>query len=226
MSHNESMPPHPSAPAPTDQLLDISDLSGTVSWPSLFDLNVAEALSRPVEFEIGCGNGRFLSRAATERPDSLFIGVERCRKYARFARDRMLKYGIGNVRIIYGDAIKVLAHHMPADSIDALHVYFPDPWPKRKHAKRRLFQQPFFEMLHRVLSPDARVHVKVDLFWYFEEILCRFERTPRFQVLANGMEDDADRDLTDITGFEQKALRRKGRIFHLKARHTMEDATT
>jgi tRNA (guanine-N7-)-methyltransferase len=171
----------------------------------------------PIEIEVGCGNGRYLRRAAGERPDHSFIGIERSVSYARKAQARMDKYGISNVRIVQADATRFLAEQVEPESVHALHVYFTDPWPKKRHAKRRLFQTPFLQTAHRILRPGARVHVKVDLFWYFEEILCRFEQSPWFTVTACGMEDDSDRNLLEITAFEHKALAKKGLVFTIEA---------
>ena len=171
----------------------------------------------PLELEIGCGNGRYIRRAAAERPEHLFLGIERSLGYARRARDRMVKYGVGNARILRADATRFLATHMPPASVHTLHVYFTDPWPKRRHAKRRLFQTPFLETVHRTLRPGGRIFVKVDLFWYFEEILCRFDASPHFRILSNGSDHDRNRDHYDITGFEQKALAKKGAIYYMVA---------
>jgi tRNA (guanine-N7-)-methyltransferase len=172
----------------------------------------------PVEIEVGCGNGRYLRRAACERPGHLFIGIERSLSYARKAQDRMVKYGVGNVRIVRADASCFLAERIAPESVHTLHVYFTDPWPKNRHAKRRLFQTPFLETIHRILRPGGQVFIKVDLYWYFEEIFCRFEQSPWFTVAACGMETDPDRDLYEITGFEHKALVKKGAVFTLVVR--------
>jgi tRNA (guanine-N(7)-)-methyltransferase len=169
----------------------------------------------PLEVEIGCGNGRFLQRACATRPDHLFIGVERALTYARLAQERVLKYQMANVRIVRTDAVRLLTERVPENAIHTLHVYFTDPWPKRKHAKRRLFQTPFLETVHRVMRPGGMVRVKVDLFWYFEEIFGRFERSPFFRVVSTSMDTERERNVRDVTGFEDKALRRKGATFAL-----------
>ena len=205
-------------PAPSDRLYEPEDLGATLDAASLFGLTREEADAAPLEVEIGCGNGRYLRRGAADRPGHLFVGLERAVGFARKARDRMVKYGVGNVRVVRADATQLFATHFAPESISALHVYFTDPWPKKRHGKRRLFQPPFLETLARLLRPGAPVFVKVDLFWYFEEILGRFEQLPHFAVTACGAESDRDRDLFEMTGFEQKALQKKGQIFFLVAR--------
>lgn len=208
----------PSRPAPSDRLYEPDDLGATLDVAAIFGLTAEEAAARPLEVEIGCGNGRYLRRGAGDRPDHLFVGLERAVGFARKARDRMVKYCVGNVRVVCADATHLLATHFAPESIHALHVYFTDPWPKKRHGKRRIFQTPFLETLTRVLRPGAPVFIKVDLFWYFEEILGRFEQSPQFAVTACGAESDRERDLFELTGFEQKALRHKGQIFYLVAR--------
>jgi tRNA (guanine-N7-)-methyltransferase len=120
---------------------------------------------------------------------------------------------------VKADATSYLSTHFQPASIDTLHVYFTDPWPKKRHAKRRLFQPSFVEMVHRVLRPNGQLLVKVDLFWYFEEIFGLIERSPRFEVLASGSETDSERDLYEVTAFEHKALVKKGAVFFLRARN-------
>ena len=201
---------------PAEKPFEAEEISKPLDWEAFF------GVSAPVEIEIGCGNGRFLRRVAGEQSDTLFLGIERTPKYARLANERMLKHGIGNVRVVRADATRFLADRVPDESVTALHVYFTDPWPKKRHAKRRLFQTPFLETIHRILRPGASVWIKVDLFWYFEEILGRFERSPHFRVVATSVEADPTRDLYEITGFEQKALRMKGRVFALRAQKLAE----
>lgn len=173
----------------------------------------------PLEVEVGCGNGRYISRAATMRPDHLFLGIERSLSYARKARDRMKKYNVGTARIVKADASRFLASHFGENSIHALHVYFTDPWPKKKHARRRLFQTPFLQTLHRILPPGGVVHIKIDLLWYFGEIFGRFETSPLFDVVTCGSETDRRREHAEITGFEQKALQNKGIVYYLTCRN-------
>ncbi len=203
-----------------EKLLDTDDIAAPLDWRELFGLSADTPLP-PLELEIGSGNGRYLRRAAETRRDHLFLGIERNLSYSRKARDRMVKYGIGNARILRADATRFLQSHVNDHSIDALHVYFTDPWPKRKHAKRRIFQTPFIETIHRILKSDAPLFIKVDLFWYFEEIFCRFESAPHFIVESCHTETDRNRDLYEITGFEHKALQKKGQYFSLVVRHAI-----
>ena len=106
-----------------------------IDWPALFGND------RPVELEVGSGKGLFLANAAMANPGHNFFGVELARKYARLAAERLAKLGISNAKVWPGDARDVLAHRVPDASLHAVHVYFPDPWWKKRHKKRRVFTE-------------------------------------------------------------------------------------
>ena len=207
-----SPPAFGDGPGATGGFLEIREMVRPVRWEDLFG---AEA---PVEVEIGCGNGRYLRRAAGERPGHVFLGVERSLSYARRAHERKAKYAVANARVLRGDAARFLSDYAPPGSIHTLHAYFPDPWPKRRHAKRRLLQPAFLETARRALRPGGLFLLKVDIWWHFEEILCRFERSRGFEVTSNGADVDSGGDLYHLTGFEQKALSRKGVVYRMEAR--------
>jgi len=207
---------------PSEKVYEPDDLAAPIVWSDFFSGNGARAhwpeAQPPVEVEIGCGNGRYLCRASAERSGHLFVGIERSEAFARRSRDRMVKFGVENVRIVRADAPTFLESHFSPGSIYDLHVYFTDPWPKRRHARRRIFQPAFVELMHRLLRPGGRVFVKVDLHWYFEEIFGRFETSPRFEVVACGMDARRNWDILETTCFEQKALAKTGRTYYLVAR--------
>jgi tRNA (guanine-N7-)-methyltransferase len=125
---------------------------------------------RPVEIEIGPGRGDVLAAFAGARPDVNFFAIEHARGAAEALARRLAAAGLANARVICGDAPCVLHRLVPAASVAAYHVYFPDPWPKRRHAKRRLFSDVFVGDLERTLVPGGIVHVATDLAWLFDEI--------------------------------------------------------
>ncbi|MFP4380382.1 MAG: tRNA (guanosine(46)-N7)-methyltransferase TrmB [Candidatus Sumerlaeia bacterium] len=214
IANPDSLPEREACP----DFFESENLPRPIDWADFFGVDA------PVEVEVGCGNGRYLRRAAEERPGHLFFGIERSLSYARKARDRMVKYDIGNACIVKGDATQILADHIADGSVHTLHVYFTDPWPKKRHGKRRLFQTPFIETCHRILRPGGQIFIKVDLFWYFEEIAGRFENSPHFRVIETATETDPNRDLYDITGFEHKALVKKGAVYLITALNEGEQA--
>ena len=142
--------------------VDQSD--GPVSFRQIFGRKA------PTVLEIGFGNGETLVRAAAEAPECDFLGVEvhlpglgRCLLEAERA-------GVSNLRLIEADAIEVLRSRLPPASLAMVCLYFPDPWPRKRHHKRRLVQPRFVELLKRVLEPNGVFHVATDWQPYAEHI--------------------------------------------------------
>jgi tRNA (guanine-N7-)-methyltransferase len=127
--------------------------------------NAAKLFSRdaPVEVEVGSGKGLFMESAATANPDHNFFGVEIAAKYARFAAARLAKCSFPNALVLHGDARRLFKELLPDDSLIAVHVYFPDPWWKKRHHKRRLFDQQFVQLVERKLKQDGRLHYWTDV---------------------------------------------------------------
>jgi tRNA (guanine-N7-)-methyltransferase len=140
----------------------------------------------PVEVEIGIGKGRFLLAAAQARPEIRILGVEWANKYLRIAETRAGKRGLDNVRFLRVDARELLMSAIPSDSVQAYYVFYPDPWPKKRHHKRRFFQPSTVDHLARTLIPDGLLHAATDHpdYWSVMEPLLdgdeRFRRLPEF----------------------------------------------
>jgi tRNA (guanine-N7-)-methyltransferase len=124
--------------------------------------------SGPVHIEIGSGKGTFLLSQATAQPQVYFLGIERANKYYRYAVDRIGRWGLTNVRIIRTDAGHFLANFIPDNSVDCFHVYFPDPWPKKRHHKRRFFCRENLKQLVHKLKKGGVLRVATDHKEYFE----------------------------------------------------------
>ncbi len=124
----------------------------------------------PFELEIGCGKGGFLLARAKARPDVRLLGIEWANKFFKFAADRMARWQLANVRVMRTDAKPFVMHQLPAASVSALHLYHPDPWPKKRHHKRRLVQDDFADAVARVLVPEGRWLIQTDHAEYFEHI--------------------------------------------------------
>src|SRR5215469_11660009 len=120
----------------------------------------------PLEVEVGTGKGLFLATAAGETPERDFLGIEVSRKYAFYAAGRLAKRGITNACVIYGDALRVFRERLPDASLAAVHVYFPDPWWKARHKKRRVMSAPFVTDIERTLVPGGRLHFWTDVQEY------------------------------------------------------------
>ena len=136
----------------------------------ILDLSAVFGDDHPIELELGLGKGRFLLDAAERRPEHNFIGVEVAGKYLRLARDRACRRGLSNLRFVHGDAREFVEFFVASESVAAVHVYFPDPWPKKRHHKRRLLDGAFFAEVHRILAPAGRLWLATDHDDYYEAI--------------------------------------------------------
>ncbi len=157
--------------------ISLHDVPSPIDWQDLF------GNANPIEIEIGFGKGRFLLEASKQYADINFIGVERAQKYVEITRQRFLKYmqhyGVDknsgvfeNVRLAWTDANYFLSRYVPEESVKAYHVYFPDPWPKVRQQKRRIFRnREFLDAISRTLSlNDGKLYVATDYSEYFNEI--------------------------------------------------------
>jgi tRNA (guanine-N7-)-methyltransferase len=139
--------------------------------------------ARPVEIEIGPGRGDVLLAFARARPDTNFFAVEHAAGAAEAIAAAAARHRLGNVRVVAGDARCIVERLVPPASVTAIHVYFPDPWPKTRHRHRRLFDGPdFARAIARALAPGGAVHVASDLPDLFRAMWNRFTAaglTPR-----------------------------------------------
>ena len=142
----------------------LGEIEGRFSPATLFGND------RPVEIEVGFGKGLFLLTAATASPEINYLGLEVSHKCAVLTAKRLAAAGIENVRLLLGDARYVFTRHLPDSSIQAVHTYFPDPWWKRRHQKRRLYTAAFVRQVERVLRPDGQLHLWTDVEAYFQTI--------------------------------------------------------
>lgn len=135
-------------------------------------LSLAELFGRsaPVHIEVGSGKGTFLVQEALRYPDRNYLGIEWARKYYRYAVDRIGRRGLTHVRLIRTDATAFLQQHVEEETVDCFHIYFPDPWPKKRHHKRRFFNEANLELLVRLLKPQGILRLATDHGGYFEQM--------------------------------------------------------
>jgi len=146
--------------------------------PIAVDAGALEALrwerlfgnDNPVEVEIGTGKGGFLLDRARAHPERNFLGIEWANRYFRFAADRLRRWNVSNVRMARVDADHFFRVLCPRDSVSALHVYHPDPWPKKRHHKRRLFKPVFVDAAVACLVEGGRLAVQTDHAEYYHVI--------------------------------------------------------
>jgi tRNA (guanine-N7-)-methyltransferase len=139
--------------------------------PADFAISNFFTTDRPLEVEVGTGKGLFLTAASRAAPQHNFLGIEIGRKYARYAAARLARIASTNALVIGGDALPLLEHWFPAASLTAVHVYFPDPWWKARHKKRRVLNEPFLKNVERTLVLGGRLHFWTDVEEYFRATL-------------------------------------------------------
>ena len=126
--------------------------------------------SQTWEVEIGCGKGKFLLARAEENPKTFFIGIDKAGKWMKKSAARLEKKRLNNLKFIKGDVREVLEKIIPKKSVDVFHIYFPDPWPKRRHNKRRTLDGDFFLLLHERLKSKGLIEIATDYLDYFNAI--------------------------------------------------------
>jgi tRNA (guanine-N7-)-methyltransferase len=174
--------------------------TGALGWTSVFGND------HPVELEIGSGKGLFLLNAATADPTHNFLGIEISRKYARLAAERLATHGIPNAKVWPGDARIVLPRHIPSASLRIIHVYFPDPWWKKRHKKRRVFTESLVAEIQRTLEPGGQLRVASDVAEYFSVIRDLIAAAPQFRERPVPQPNEPRHDLDYLTSFERKYL--------------------
>jgi tRNA (guanine-N7-)-methyltransferase len=185
-----------------DPALDLSRHLLTIdSLPQPWDAGALFKRQAPLEVEVGSGKGLFMLRAAQQFPEHNFLGIEIARKYARFAAARLAKHEVDNAVMVQGDAQRVFREVLPDESLAAVHVYFPDPWWKKRHHKRRIMNDAFLTQVQRVLVPGGRLHFWTDVREYFEESVARIAAATSF---AGPFPVDAEHTLDYRTHFERR----------------------
>lgn len=138
----------------------------------------------PLEIDLGCGKGRFLLSRAGEKPDTNFIGIDRLLVRLRKVDRKITAAGIENVRLLRIEASYAVKFLIPRETVNVYHILFPDPWPKRRHHRRRLFNREFMDSIHVSLRPGGMVHTATDYLPYLEHIRLLLEKDPRFRISA------------------------------------------
>jgi tRNA (guanine-N7-)-methyltransferase len=137
-------------------------------------------VTRRLEVELGSGDGSFLAQWAQRSPDHNFIGVERLLGRLRKLDRKGQRAGLENLRLMRIEAGYFLEFLLPPASVGSLHVYFPDPWPKRKHRRHRLVNAQFTERASRALAPGGAVYLRTDDADYFAQMVEVFAADQRF----------------------------------------------
>lgn len=173
--------------------------------PERLDLDQAFERSAPTILEIGFGMGETTEQIALARPQDNFLGVEVFNAGVGALLKRIEGSALQNIRIIQHDAVEVLRDMIAPNSLAGVHIYFPDPWPKKRHHKRRLIQPPLIELLSSRMAPGAYLHCATDWEHYALQML---EVLSAQASLANTAENFAPRpDFRPLTKFENRGIR-------------------
>jgi tRNA (guanine-N7-)-methyltransferase len=178
----------------------------------------------PLEIEVGSGKGLFLAAAARTQPERNFLGIEVALKYARFIAARLARQELPNARIVRGDALALFAQWIPAASLAAVHVYFPDPWWKKRHRRRRVMNERFLRDVVRVLAPGGTLHFWTDVEEYFQTTLQLIAEATALAGPLEVGERPAEHDLDYRTHFERRMRLHQSPVFRSEFRKQGEIA--
>jgi tRNA (guanine-N7-)-methyltransferase len=158
----------------------------------------------PLEIEVGSGKGLFLQSACAALPDRDFLGIELAKKYAQHCAARLAKRQLTNGKVLAGDAVRFFGEWLPDQCAAAVHVYFPDPWWKKRHHKRRVMCEPFVQQIERVLKPGGTIHFWTDVEEYFQLTLSLLAQATALSGPNLELERPADHELDYRTHFERR----------------------
>jgi tRNA (guanine-N7-)-methyltransferase len=187
-----------------------SPRTAPLDWDRLFGREA------PVEIEVGCGKGRFLLERSALFPGRNFIGLEYARAYLETIAKRATSRGLDNVRVSKTEAAEFFWVWVPDRSVSAFHLLYPDPWPKKRHHKRRLIQHDFLRELRRVLLPGGEINIATDHSDYYHWMVDHFEKWKGTFVLEYKVLTDPEERAVfqGRTNYEIKYLA-EGRPIHL-----------
>ncbi len=179
--------------------LAIDVLSSPAAWEQLVP---ASAI---VEVEVGSGKGLFLKSAATQTPHHFFVGIELAMKFANRAAERLAKADLTNAKMLRGDAQAFLRDTVPTSSVTRMHVYFPDPWWRNKHKKRRVLNDQAILDIERSLIAGGEFHFWTDVLDYYELICAQVMDTTSLLGPKFIPERPASHHMDYTTHFERRA---------------------
>lgn len=177
----------------------------------------------PIELDIGAGRGLFILKASQENPNRNYLGFEQEFQEGRRAARRFSKRHLSNARMVGGDALTALKKLIPPHSVEAVHIYFPDPWWRRRHRRRRIFTDVLVDLCARALKPLGHLHAWTDVADYFEVMQSLVNHHAEFEPLAAPAERTPKNDEDYHTSFERKKRLAGATIYRgLWQRRTLE----
>ncbi|HUN23861.1 MAG TPA: tRNA (guanosine(46)-N7)-methyltransferase TrmB [Anaerolineales bacterium] len=189
-------------PTPTEMLqIQPEDWLAFLSLPDVFGTITAPS---PLYIDLGSGKGRFLLATAATHPDIYYLGIERKLDRVRRTERKALRQGLMNIRLLRAEAVYTVRYLLPDDSVDLYYIFFPDPWPKRRHHKNRLFNQSeFMADLHRTLKPGGLVHFATDHLPYHAEVQANLAQDSRWQMVSPFLPSPNEQTDFELRAMEQ-----------------------
>jgi len=210
--HPESHPPIRSFILRDQRLTPGQQRAKDVLWPQFgleysaerLDLNAVFGRSAPLMVEIGFGNGASLAQMADDQPENNFLGIEVHTPGVGHCLLQIEQRGLTNLRLMQHDAVEVFQHSLAEHSIDRLQLYFPDPWHKKRHHKRRIVQKPFIELAASRLKPGGIWHMATDWEHYADQMLLEMDAAADFKNTAEAGSYSSKPEWRPQTKFETR----------------------
>ena len=186
------------------------DIDSRPDWGEIFgNLN-------PLNLEVGFGVGNFIIEMGIREPDENFIGMDFYHKGIRKVITRIDKYQVDNTRIVYGDAKEKIPLLFNNEELSRIYINFPDPWPKKRHHKRRLIKPAFIKVMAEKLKSDGEIHIATDHEDYAVEIMSFFKKEPLLKNKNGSNVFLFQKEGIPKSKYEKKFLNAGERIFYLE----------
>ena len=172
--------------------------------------------SHPVEMEIGCGKGKFLVARSIGNPGTNFLGIDRVSKFMNIGKTRAQKRALANIRFLRAEARAFLTEAIAPGSVSVFHIYFPDPWPKRRHQVRRVFTAELLTLLRARLAPGGLVEIATDDQDYFAAMKKTIAATAELWENVRETMDERILDGMNKTNYELKWAAEGRSLFYVE----------
>jgi tRNA (guanine-N7-)-methyltransferase len=197
-----------------DPALDLTKFLRTFEQlPQPWDAAAIFGRDAPLQIEVGSGKGLFMRSAAAAAPESNFLGIEIVEKYAKFSAAALLKRNLTNAAMVAGDCLRIFSELLPENSLQAVHVYFPDPWWKKRHRKRRVMNEAFLKNVERTLMPGRSLHFWTDVEEYFTTTLELIKSCTTLFGPLEVPEKPPEHDLDYRTHFERRMRQHEEAVY-------------
>lgn len=173
------------------------------NWTDELALGQYFDLSKPLDVDVGCGKGRLLLALAAKSPERNFLGIDRQLKRLRIIDRRISRRNITNTKILRIENSYGIKYLLPEKSVSTFYIFFPDPWPKKRHHKRRMFNEEFLQTLCGRLTNDGIIHVTTDHLEYFDEMQTLLEQHPAFRKIETFVTNEDERTNFELIFLDQ-----------------------